>query len=373
MIEDSSFFGGQYCGKVLVVHSEVKAEAEEKMVRNLLQVENTENPIEIVIHVNMLREGWDIVNLYTMVPLRKANSKTLIEQNLGRGLRLPFGRLTGRKEIDTHTVVSHDRFNEIIDAANSENSIIRQGIIIGKDVPLEPLSEIEVFSKERLEIEDIESHEERSITLKAYDAINSFGIESKEDVISYIQKELGVQDKQNVELVVEKFFNKHQEKAIYIPRIYVEPKVIQNGRFLPFQLDLHQIAIKPFGENIIVQGLINGERVVQETKGTQYSKEKEENQLIMYLLDSDEVSESDENGEIARSCVDQLINHLKSYLKSDDEVNQVIRQQGVQLAKIIRAQMLDHFEEPIIEWDKEVAEKMMPLRNMRFPSYGKDR
>jgi len=54
----------------------------------LLTVENKDNPTEIVIHVNMLKEGWDVTNLYTIVPLRAANSKTLVEQSIGRGLRL---------------------------------------------------------------------------------------------------------------------------------------------------------------------------------------------------------------------------------------------------------------------------------------------
>ena len=43
------------------------------------------NPTEIVIHVNMLKEGWDVTNLYTIVPLRAANSRTLVEQSIGRG------------------------------------------------------------------------------------------------------------------------------------------------------------------------------------------------------------------------------------------------------------------------------------------------
>ena len=47
--------------------------------------------VEIVIHVNKLKEGWDVTNLYTIVPLRASASEILTEQTLGRGLRLPFG------------------------------------------------------------------------------------------------------------------------------------------------------------------------------------------------------------------------------------------------------------------------------------------
>ncbi len=57
-------------------------------IARLLKVEQTDEPTEIVIHVNMLKEGWDVTNLYTIVPLRAANARTLIEQSIGRGLRL---------------------------------------------------------------------------------------------------------------------------------------------------------------------------------------------------------------------------------------------------------------------------------------------
>ncbi len=43
----------------------------------------------------MLKEGWDVTNLYTIVPLRAADSRTLVEQSIGRGLRLPYGKRTG--------------------------------------------------------------------------------------------------------------------------------------------------------------------------------------------------------------------------------------------------------------------------------------
>ena len=63
----------------------------------LLEVEKVDNPVEIVIHVNMLKEGWDVNNLYTIVPLRTASSKILREQMVGRGLRLPYGESTKGK------------------------------------------------------------------------------------------------------------------------------------------------------------------------------------------------------------------------------------------------------------------------------------
>ena len=100
-----------------------------------MTVEDPDNPIEIVIHVNMLKEGWDVTNLYTIVPLRAANSRTLVEQSIGRGLRLPYGKRVGVPAVDRLTIVSHDKFQEIVDDANRGDSIIRTGVVIGRDIP----------------------------------------------------------------------------------------------------------------------------------------------------------------------------------------------------------------------------------------------
>ena len=91
-LESDTFFEGRYRGKVLTVHSNVRGEEKDEVVQQLLTVEQPDNPIEIVIHVNMLKEGWDVTNLYTIVPLRAANSRTLVEQSIGRGLRLSYGK-----------------------------------------------------------------------------------------------------------------------------------------------------------------------------------------------------------------------------------------------------------------------------------------
>src|SRR5690349_18429730 len=95
------------------------------MVGSLLGAEPTDEPTEIVIHVNMLKEGWDVTNLYTIVPLRAAHAKVLIEQSIGRGLRLPYGRRTGVTTVDSLNIVAHDRFQEIIDEANKADSLVR--------------------------------------------------------------------------------------------------------------------------------------------------------------------------------------------------------------------------------------------------------
>ena len=119
------FLGGRYAGRAIQVDSSQTGAAEEKMIADLLSVERTDNPVEIVIHVNMLKEGWDVTNLYTIVPLRAANARTLVEQSIGRGLRLPYGTRTGVAAVDRLSIVAHDKFQEIVEEANRDGSILK--------------------------------------------------------------------------------------------------------------------------------------------------------------------------------------------------------------------------------------------------------
>ena len=64
LIQSDGFFDGRYREKVIQVDSSKTGAEEEEMIARLLKVELTSEPTEIVIHVNMLKEGWDVTNLY---------------------------------------------------------------------------------------------------------------------------------------------------------------------------------------------------------------------------------------------------------------------------------------------------------------------
>ena len=134
LLESDNFYNGRYQGKVIQVDSSKSGKDEEEMIERLLAVESVDEPTEIVIHVNMLKEGWDVTNLYTIVPLRAANARTLIEQSIGRGLRLPYGKRTGVEVVDRLNIIAHDRFQEIIDEANKGDSVLKLKQVI-LDVP----------------------------------------------------------------------------------------------------------------------------------------------------------------------------------------------------------------------------------------------
>lgn len=115
LIDSDTFLEGKYKGKVIEVHSNLKGEETEENIRKLLSIERNDNPIEIVLHVYKLKEGWDVNNLFTIIPLNAAKSDILAMQTIGRGLRLPFGQATGNEDIDTLDIVAHDHYRELVD------------------------------------------------------------------------------------------------------------------------------------------------------------------------------------------------------------------------------------------------------------------
>jgi len=74
--------------KVLIVTSSPDHKAN---VARLNKVDDKDDPTEWIVSVSMLTEGWDVKNVFQIVPWedRAFNSKLLIAQVLGRGLRIP--------------------------------------------------------------------------------------------------------------------------------------------------------------------------------------------------------------------------------------------------------------------------------------------
>ncbi len=123
LIDSDDFRGGNYRGKVIEVHTKTRGEEADETIEKLLSLENPDNIVEIVIHVNMLKEGWDVTNIYTIAPIRASASEILTEQTIGRGLRLPYGERTGDKNVDRVMIVAHDNYAKIIEGAKKSKLI----------------------------------------------------------------------------------------------------------------------------------------------------------------------------------------------------------------------------------------------------------
>lgn len=76
---------------IIEIHSNRKGEIGEeewkKVKQVLFDIDKREKP-KVIISVLMLREGFDVNNICVIVPLRSSSSYILLEQTIGRGLRL---------------------------------------------------------------------------------------------------------------------------------------------------------------------------------------------------------------------------------------------------------------------------------------------
>lgn len=111
--------------KVLIVTSDPKHKANISMLEF---IDNKENPFEWIISVSMLTEGWDVKNVFQIVPWedRAFNSKLLIAQVLGRGLRIPPEYSTPQPSV---IIFNHDNWSKNIKSLVNEVLEIETRII----------------------------------------------------------------------------------------------------------------------------------------------------------------------------------------------------------------------------------------------------
>ena len=182
-IDSDSFFGGRYVGKVIEIDSGTSGAETEENIQKLLTIEKNINPIEIVLHVYKLKEGWDVNNLFTIIPLNAAKSDILALQTIGRGLRLPFGEITGIEELDTLDIVAHDHYREIIDDIRN-NPVFKKRNLDEEDIPDTKMVKVEPVVENR----QISLFDEalRESNVKSYQDLNNE--QSVESVFSAYQK-----------------------------------------------------------------------------------------------------------------------------------------------------------------------------------------
>ncbi len=396
VMEDDGFFEGRYKGKAITVHSNVRGEEKDEVVEQLLTVENPANPVEVVIHVNMLKEGWDVTNLYTIVPLRAANSRTLVEQSIGRGLRLPYGKRVGVPAVDRLTIVSHDRFQEIIDHANDPNSIIRTGVVIGKDIPeagkkavivesefekiisspLPKAGEKERSPESRSLFEKPEEQEVAKATfqvIQQYERLRGSGQLQQEEVQKEIVKKveeiarpkLGLLydglGEDVVKKVVKETTKLYQNLSIDIPKIVVVPKGEVVAGYENFDLDARNINLQPVAQDILIQHLHDMQRYKLRDGSGVVEEKRPEDYLVRGLIDFNDVS-YDDHAALLYKLAGQVVAHLQSYLSEEDDVVNVLQYHQQSLVNLIHSQMQNHFTETAVSYEAHVTKGFRTLR-----------
>ena len=103
-----------------------KSQKDLQQLRKLAnQVDSNDNNIKAVISVLMLKEGWDVKNVTTVVGLRPytATSNILPEQALGRGLRRMY---FGEDKTEELNVIGTPAFMEFVESIKSEGVILEK-------------------------------------------------------------------------------------------------------------------------------------------------------------------------------------------------------------------------------------------------------
>ena len=399
-IGSDSFFEGRYKGRVITVHSNQSGEERDETVQQLLSVEDPNNPTEIVVHVNMLKEGWDVTNLYTIVPLRAANSRTLVEQSIGRGLRLPYGKRTGVADVDRLTIVSHDKFQEIVDEANRPDSIIRTGIVIGRDIPDARAKVVVVESNLATRVAGPSSgqtgtagvpeqqsifhtareHEAAKVTLRVLKDFERLPRsadlrkpEIQQQIVQRVAAEMqpvqgelgGVGEQVNLAEIVAKTIDLHVELSIDIPRIIVVPTGEVSAGFRDFNLDCRNIRLQPVARDILIQHLLDQSRYRLVSGDGSIPEDRLENYLVRGLIDFNDVS-YDDHAELLYKLAGQVVAHLQSYLSSEDDVRNVLQYHQKSLVELIHAQMMEHFEEKATAYETHISKGFTTLKPGTF-------
>ena len=416
LLESAAFYEGRYAGKVIQVDSSRTGAEEEAMIARLLAVESVDEPTEIVIHVNMLKEGWDVTNLYTIVPLRAANARTLIEQSIGRGLRLPYGKRTGVAAVDRLNIVAHDKFQEIIDEANRGDSPIRLTQVI-LDAPAasdkKVSVQVESGAASRLGLTDatpaldpasaaangaavaptpapvFSTEAEKQAARVVMEVIGKY--EVKRDLVPTssallkpeVQKEILAEvaerlkpmqgellagaDKSapalDLSAVVAKTAEIVVQQTIDIPRIAVLPKGEVTTGFRPFALDVSQLRLQP-GEREIVGQMLRTHEQFTLAAEIGLKEQRPEDYIVHALVDFDDIDYFT-HADLLYDLAGQMVRHLQSYLSEAEAVSVLDRDRRL-IARDIHAQMMAHFFEEATEFDVQVSRGFTELKPCNY-------
>lgn len=388
-IESDGFFKGRFKDRVIEVHSAQRGEESEEAMERLVALEQ-DGRTEIVIHVNKLKEGWDVTNLYTIVPLRASASDILTEQTLGRGLRLPYGTRVSKGDddefaaVDRLTVIAHERFDEIINKAKEPGSIVMKQVIIGDGGEISLAGAVLIESPSVAEslilgnapalpgtieppkpVFEFKNDEERKTAEVTFEVIRNYERRLKDaseltspkvqaeiekqvrELIRPVQGTLDViAEPTRVEEIIAAITQTVAERTISIPHIVVIPKRRNSFAFKDFDLkDLSTINHQPIDDSLVIQNLRTEHRShLAKTTDDEPRESRMEDYLTRYLIERNEV-DYDAHADLIYKLAGQVVQRIASYLTAPADIENVLLRNGRQLADFIFHQMMQNFEE----------------------------
>lgn len=416
LMESAEFFEGSYKGKVIVVTSTQSGEEKEENIERLQKIEEANEPTEVVIHVHMLKEGWDVRNLYTLIPLNAAHSAQMIEQSIGRGLRLPYGERTGDPRADNLTVVAHDRYNEIIANSKQPGSMFQVKELVlppgGPPVapkPVEAPSTIEHLlgiaiatvtsggattelplptpartralvvptSMTAAQGQAVAAAVFKVIQQSAKPGAGPFGGSKafttpagKAQVAQAVTAQLGsaglglvAAHAAGVAAIVEQVAALAAEMTIEVPRVSVSP--VGEVRFVidPFVLDCSAMSWQAVENKLIVEQIRTGEQYEVNPELDLAPEQDIRDYIVRSITDADDLP-YDDHADLLYDLAGQAIAHLTVRLRADDAVRNVVLGHQMQLGALIREQALAHGREIAGAYETKVASSCIGLTHV---------
>ncbi len=137
-------------GAVLTIHTNKSGEISETISgrnkeeletlrKQSNEIDSWESPYKAIVSVMMLKEGWDVKNVTTIVGLRPyaSDSKILPEQTLGRGLRRMY---FGRDDIDEYvSVIGTPAFMDFVESIKGEGVLLEKRLMGSGSKPVSPM------------------------------------------------------------------------------------------------------------------------------------------------------------------------------------------------------------------------------------------
>jgi type III restriction enzyme len=130
--------------------------------------------------------------------------------------------------------------------------------------------------------------------------------------------------------------------------------------------------LQPVSQEILIQHLQSNERFRLRSGDAVIPESRLEDYLVRGLMDFDDIN-YDEHASLLYKLVGQMVQHLQSYLTSEDDVLNVLQAHQQTLVKHIHAQMQSHYEESATEFDVQVARGFVTLRPNNYSQLANDK